>query len=1705
MKRSIKNWRGASRTLYESLEARHLLAGNLTAQWTADDLLAQLPEGGTIAAWQDSVAGIGATSSGSPALLTGQAGGRALVSFDASDGADSLFIDARDNPLTGAGDFSVAVAFRSAANTLQGANGDWFRNTGIVDANQLGLGRDWGLSINAAGQLSTGMGGGLNAPPRTVYSAATALNDGQMHIAVVTRQGSTLALYIDQLAAVQISDANAEARGRLDMVLGALTNRTTGFTGEIGQVRLYDGVLTTAEVAALESEMRAYYSNSPPVAGDDEYSVQEDALLFVSQTSQGILQNDLDADADSLAVVLVEGPQHGDLVLNANGTFVYDSDPNFFGVDTFTYVATDFRASNVATVTLSVESVRDPAVAVADSYKLRPGQTLRTDAATGVLSNDVNPDQATLTAKLVNDVSGGDLTLRDDGSFVYDSTGFAGLATFTYQVDDGVALSAPVTVSFVVNSPPIGRADALVVTEDVPLVLTGPGGILDNDSDDQSEQVLQASIVTQPTHGTVESGLDGSLMYVPGLDYVGADSFTYRISDGFDTSAAVNVTLDVQPVNDAPSINGDAYFVLPGGNLVVSPLQGVLATDTDVEGDPLTASLVAAPLHGTLELAADGSFRYTPQAGFIGDDVFTYRASDGQENSLAEQVVISVVQQPLVINELLALNTSSLATRTRAPEATRFSGDDQWFDWVEIHNRQPRPLDLGGLHLTDDPTDPMRWAFPPGTVIPANGYLVVFASGLDIADPARDELGLLHTNFRLGSGGEYLALTNLDGAVISAFVPQFASQATNISYGWDGQSLRYFTEVTPAAANGQGLIGLTGGVTMSAPHGFFTDSFSLSMESSDPAATIRFTTDGSEPTESNGTEYQSPITIASTTVVRAAAFRPEYVRSPVTTQTYLFLGDVVRQSPDGAAPAGWPDGPLRGQVFDYGMDPEIVDDATWGPQLIGALQAIPSISLVTEQAHLTDPQAGIYVNASQDGRAWERPASFEVIQPNGVAGLQIDAGLRIRGGFSRGGFNPKHSFRLFFRDEYGGTLDVPMFGDEGVDSFENLDLRTAQNYAWSNDTFNDQTRNSFLRDVFSRDLQRQQGQPYTRSRYYHLYLNGQYWGLYQTEERPEASFAESYLGGNEDNYDVIKASGGTLEATDGVLDRWTELWQLANAGFTTLEEYFRIQGRNADGSENPDLPVHIRSDALIDFMINVMFTGNEDMPTTLGSGDRPNNFYAIRDPNTRDGWQLIAHDNEHNMLNINYDHTRDSGAGRTAATFNPKYLHQQLDEFSEYQIEFADRVQQLFFNNGPLTPENAQQLMQSRADQIDQAIIAESARWGDQHNEPPLTKNTWQAEVDWLLNTFLARRRDIVMDQLKGKGLYPMIDAPSFNQHGGTVDRGFVLDISAPQGTIWYTLDGSDPRMIGGALNPAARAWDGAAAVALAADTRVQARARVGDQWSALTTAEFLVGAAISPTTLRISELHYHPAAPSAAEQAAGFEDADDFEFIELLNVGQEPIDLSSVRLVQAVQGGTAVGVAFDFATSPLQRLAPGARALVVEDAAAFRLRYGNDLPVAGQWTGGLGNGGERIEIWHAEVPLQQFTYDDAWHPSTDGVGYALEVVDPQATDLSRWGRAEGWRASLVRGGTPGREPALVAEAIGDVNGDGVFNSSDLVAVFQAGEYEDAIASNSTYTEGDWNDDGDFTTADLVLAFQSGSYVAASRRTAAIDAVFAKR
>lgn len=159
-----------------------------------------------------------------------------------------------------------------------------------------------------------------------------------------------------------------------------------------------------------------------------------------------------------------------------------------------------------------------------------------------------------------------------------------------------------------------------------------------------------------------------------------------------------------------------------------------------------------------------------------------------------------------------------------------------------------------------------------------------------------------------------------------------------------------------------------------------------------------------------------------------------------------------------------------------------------------------------------------------------------------------------------------------------------------------------------------------------------------------------------------------------------------------------------------------------------------------------------------------------------------------------------------------------------------------------------------------------------------------------------------------------------------------------------------------------------------------------------------------------------------------------------------------------------------------------------MEDVSAFQTRYGSDLPLAGAWSGRLGNGGETITLLAGEQLLQQFAYDDGWYPPTDGQGKSLEIVDLRADDPSRWQQASAWRPSSRDGGSPGVvEHAAVP---GDANRDGQFDSTDLLLVFTSGEYEDLRPGNSTWEEGDWDGDGDFTTADMILAFQNGGYAA---------------
>ena len=167
------------------------------------------------------------------------------------------------------------------------------------------------------------------------------------------------------------------------------------------------------------------------------------------------------------------------------------------------------------------------------------------------------------------------------------------------------------------------------------------------------------------------------------------------------------------------------------------------------------------------------------------------------------------------------------------------------------------------------------------------------------------------------------------------------------------------------------------------------------------------------------------------------------------------------------------------------------------------------MSIVMDVDDLLGADEGIYTHANSHGREWERPMSLELIYPDGTDGFQINGGIRVRGGFSRTGNNPKHAFRLFFRDDYGDSrLEFPLFGEDGAPDFKKIDLRTTQNYSWA---FQGDGQNNFVRDIFSRDVQALMGQPSTRGDYLHLYINGQYWGVFQTQERAEANYAESLL------------------------------------------------------------------------------------------------------------------------------------------------------------------------------------------------------------------------------------------------------------------------------------------------------------------------------------------------------------------------------------------------------------------------------------------------------------------------------------------------------------------------------------------------------------------------------------------------------------------
>lgn len=926
----------------------------------------------------------------------------------------------------------------------------------------------------------------------------------------------------------------------------------------------------------------------------------------------------------------------------------------------------------------------------------------------------------------------------------------------------------------------------------------------------------------------------------------------------------------------------------------------------------------------------------------------------------------------VIINEMVAANHTGL---------TDEDGDHS--DWIELYNRGRQPVNLAGWFLTDDPAQPQKWPLP-GVTLAGRDYLLVFASGKNRASahPGSE----LHTNFKLDQQGEFLGLYHLfqdqfidvvSPASPAEPAPEFPLQLDDIAYGryqhpGGTSTYGYLESPTPAGPNPATptWVDLVAPVRFSVERGFYEEPFQLELSTSTPGAIIRYTLDGSTPSSNYSAVYNGSIPITTTSLVRATAFKPNFRPSPVETHSYLFLEAILAQSntPPGFPPTwgSYKGAPVRA---DYEMDAEVVNDPRYRGKIKEALQAIPTLSLVTDMAGFYD----LYANPTRRGRAWERPVSVELIDPNKLhQGFQINAGIRIHGELGRSEYMPKHAFRLFFRKTYGpAKLEYALFPDSPLTEFDSLVLRGGVNrsYAGYPGRKDELRLTTYTRDEWLRASQQAMSGYGVRGSFVHLYLNGLYWGLYNAVERPDAALLAAYFGGPDETWQIIDHD----QTLDNSSRRFTTLHQLAKAGgLADPEKYAAIQAYL-------DIP------HFIDYVILNWYSGNLDWGF--------NNWYAGVEQ-SQGQVRYFVWDGERTWFDGAEIYMEMDEYRRQPNLV--KFLLAALMENPDFRMTLADRLYRHLFHEGALAETEAQARWLALNQVIEPAIIGESARWGDTRFETPLTQADWIAARDKVLAQ-MAGNGPKLISLAREAGYYPGLDPPEFNQRGGQIAPGFNLTLASPstrEGLIFYTTDGSDPRLAGtGAVAPAAAIYR--TPLVLTGPTQIKARLFSAGTWSALNEAIFYTEAETA-CSLQITEIMYNPLG------------GDDYEFIELKNRGGISLNLA---------GMSFEGIRFVFPAGDFW-LPPGQVIVLVRNPETFARRYPT-IPIAGVYTGQLSNKGETIRLKDAQDQMIiSVTYDDehGWPISPDGHGDSLILVDP-GHDA---GRPARWQASVQPNGSPG-------------------------------------------------------------------------------------
>lgn len=395
-----------------------------------------------------------------------------------------------------------------------------------------------------------------------------------------------------------------------------------------------------------------------PVAVGDSYPVPKNGSLVMTKAT-GVLANDSDADSAYVRVVFPTQPAHGTLTgfKTYDGTWTYTPDVGFTGVDTFTYVLEDSEGNKSGTATVTLTVTAPPPVAVADSYKTAQSTTKVVDAAHGLLANDSDPDSGFIVANLLTAGLHGTIVLNyQSGAFTWTPTpGWSGTDTIAYRLGDpdgGYSAWTSIVLKAVApgaNEAPEAAADVHEVRQGTSLVLGAGQGLLANDSDFEGADLDVASH-TEPAHGTL-SAVDletGAFTYTGDAGWHGTDTFTYRAVDAQGVQSAP-ATVTVEVFNDKPVAQDDAYATVPGVPFVVPAADGLHLNDSDPEGEAIETRTTWEPLHGTVSTAADGSFTYTPDAGFEGVDTFAYTVRDASQYE-SDPATVTITVQPGVLS-----------------------------------------------------------------------------------------------------------------------------------------------------------------------------------------------------------------------------------------------------------------------------------------------------------------------------------------------------------------------------------------------------------------------------------------------------------------------------------------------------------------------------------------------------------------------------------------------------------------------------------------------------------------------------------------------------------------------------------------------------------------------------------------------------------------------------------------------------------------------------------------------------------------------------------------------------------------------------------------------------------------------------------------------------------------------------------------------